>query len=669
MATVFAPSAEWLEADGRGGFASGTVSLVRTRRYHALLLAATAPPAGRVVLVNGLEVWIETGSGAVALSSQRYAPDVLHPDGAERVVEFTADPWPRWTFALPGGGTIEHGLFVRPGRPAIGLYWQPAAGVRGTLCVRPLLSGRDYHALHHENPAFRFDAEVGDGAVTWRPYVSLPAIVARGNGVYGHEPQWYRNFVYAEERARGLDDTEDLASPGVFRCDLAAGVAVLELAAADSDSSRECEREVARLRGEREVVAPTTADAPPTAMATRFSPSPFSIRDFETLRAAEERRRAVFPSPLHRAADAYVVRRGAGRTIIAGYPWFTDWGRDTFIALRGLCLATGRWDDARQILCEWAGAVSEGMLPNRFPDDGGAPEFNAADAALWYIVAADELLRRAPAVDGDTRAMLEAAIDAIVAGYARGTRHRIGVDADGLLAAGEPGVQLTWMDAKIGDWVVTPRIGKPVELQALWLNALRIAGRRTPAWNDLYTRGRAAFEARFWDETRGHLYDVVDVDHEAGRVDASLRPNQILAVGGLPFALLDGMRARRVVDVVEARLVTPMGLRSLAPGEPGYTGRYAGGPRERDAAYHQGTVWPWLIGPFVDAWSRVRGDSAETRREAHARFVAPLLMYAERVGLGHLPEVADGDPPHHPGGCPQQAWSLGELLRLQQQLR
>jgi predicted glycogen debranching enzyme len=220
------------------------------------------------------------------------------------------------------------------------------------------------------------------------------------------------------------------------------------------------------------------------------------------------------------------------------------------------------------------------------------------------------------------------------------------------------------MDAKIGDWVVTPRIGKPVEVQALWLNALRIAGRRTPAWNDVYARGRAAFEARFWDETRGQLADVVDVDHVAGTADLACRPNQILAVSGLPFPILEGARARRVVDAVEARLLTPMGLRSLAPGEPGYAPRYAGGPRERDAAYHQGTAWPWLMGPFVEAWVRVRGGGPDVRREARARFLAPLLAYATDIGFGHLPEVADGDRPHRPGGCPAQAWSLGEVLRL-----
>jgi len=628
------PEAEWLEADGLGGFASGTVGLARSRRYHALLLTATRPPTGRVVLVNGAEVWLDRPSGPVALSTQRYAPGVLHPDGATRIVRFTPDPWPQWTFALPGGGTIEHGLFVQPGRAAVTLYWRCRGADGGALHVRPLLSGRDYHALHHENPAFRFEAERDGDQVVWRPYPGLPAIVAGGNGTYAHEPQWYRNFLYVEERARGLDDAEDLASPGVFRFPLSPeGAAVLTLAA-EGHAADEA---------------------------------------FDLRRAAEEVRRSRFASRLVRAADTYIVRRGTGRTVIAGYPWFTDWGRDTFIALRGLCTATGRHDDAVAILLEWAAAVSEGMLPNRFPDGGDAPEFNAVDASLWFVVAAHELLslavRGVAPVGAAQRAALETAIDAIVGGYARGTRHRIRLDGDGLLAAGEPGVQLTWMDAKIGDWVVTPRIGKPVDAQALWLNALRIAGARTPAWNDVYTRGRAAFEARFWNEARGYLADVVDVDHVAGTADLSCRPNQILAVGGLPFPLLDGSRARRVVDTVEARLLTPMGLRSLAPGEPGYAPRYAGPPRERDAAYHQGTVWPWLIGPFIEAWVNVRGGSAEARREAGARFLGPLLAYANDVGFGHLPEVADGDAPHRPGGCPAQAWSLGEVLRLDRLLR
>jgi predicted glycogen debranching enzyme len=574
------------------------------------------------VLVNGLEAWVEGAAGAVALSSQRYAPDVIHPDGAERIESFVPDPWPCWTFALPDGTRIEHGVLVAPGRAAVLLWWRLLDGPGGTLAVRPLVSGRDYHALHHENPAFRFDAEVAGGRVVWRPYPGIPAIVARTNGAYAHQPDWYRNFLYTEERARGLDHVEDLAVPGVFRWDLRAGEATLVLAAEGHEPAEE-----------------------PAAV-----------------RAAERRRREAFPSRLHRAADAYLVRRGAGKTIIAGYPWFTDWGRDTFIALRGLCLATGRRGDARAILLEWAGQVSDGMLPNRFPDGDAPPEFNAVDAALWYVVAVHDLLAGGDVQSGDRRALM-AAIEAILAGYARGTRYGIHVDDDGLLAAGEPGVQLTWMDAKVGDWVVTPRIGKPVEVQALWLNALRIGSALSERWAELWARGRAAFEARFWDEVGGYLYDVVDPDHRPG-ADRTFRPNQVLAVGGLPFPVLEGARARRVVDAVEARLLTPLGLRSLAPDEPSYRPHYRGGVVERDGAYHQGTVWPWLMGPFVDAWVRVRGDTPEARREARGRFLEPLLAHLDDAGLGHLPEVADGDPPHTPGGCPFQAWSVGEALRL-----
>jgi predicted glycogen debranching enzyme len=386
------------------------------------------------------------------------------------------------------------------------------------------------------------------------------------------------------------------------------------------------------------------------------------------LRRTETRRREAFGGRLERAADAYIARRGQGRTILAGYPWFTDWGRDTFIALRGLCLATGRLDEAGAILLEWAGAVSKGMLPNRFPDRGEQAEYNSVDASLWYVIAVHECLEASksagrPFAAANLKA-LGAAVDAILTGYAAGTRYGIRLDADGLLAAGEPGVQLTWMDAKVGDWVVTPRIGKPVEVQALWLNALKIGGRRLERWNALFDRGLASFRQRFWNEESGHLADVVDADHAPGTADLTLRPNQIFAVGGLPLPLLEGDKARRVVDVVEQQLWTPLGLRTLGPGNPDYHPRYQGGVVERDGAYHQGTAWPWLLGPFVEAWVRVRGSSVGARREARRRFLEPLLSHLGDAGLGHLPEVADGDSPHRPGGCPFQAWSVGEALRL-----
>jgi predicted glycogen debranching enzyme len=293
------------------------------------------------------------------------------------------------------------------------------------------------------------------------------------------------------------------------------------------------------------------------------------------------------------------------------------------------------------------------------------------DASLWYVVAVYDFLIRAssarPLAAADQRTLL-GAVDAIVNGYARGTRYGIRADGTGLLAAGEMGVQLTWMDAKVGGWVVTPRIGKPVEIQALWINALRIAGQRSDRWAALATLAQATFVERFWNDERGFLFDVVDVDHTHGVNDASLRPNQIFAVGGLPFPIVDGERARRVVDIVEHQLWTPAGLRSLGRTEPGYTGQYRGTARERDGAYHQGTVWPWLIGAFVEAWLRVRGDTADNRREARRRFLDPLLRHFDASAPGHVGEIADGDAPYRAQGCPFQAWSVGEALRLSEEV-
>lgn len=624
---------EWLEADGLGGFASGTSTLSRTRRYHGLLLVAATPPTGRVMLVNGLEAWIETPAARYAISTQHYAPDVFHPEGVQYLAAFSNDPWPRWRFTLPDGTELEQELIVPRGSPLTSIRWQlrnARAGVH--LYVRPLISGRDYHSTHHENGAMRFDSERLGERVTWRPYDGVPAITAISNGAYAQQPAWYRAFLYDEERTRGLDASEDLASPGVFSWDLTTPAVML----------------LTTTPGEE--IASESAE-----------------QSFDAIRNLERARRN-FPSPLHRAADAYVVARGTGQTIVAGYPWFTDWGRDTFIALRGLCIATGRLGDARDILLAWSATVSRGMLPNRFPDRGDEPEFNSVDASLWYVIAVGDFLAASAAagfsLTPDETWALQRAVNAILEGYSVGTRYGIRLDSDGLLACGEPGVQLTWMDSKIGNWVVTPRAGKPVEIQALWLNALTTAARWSDRWTADLRRGRSAFPARFWNERDECLFDVVDVDHQAGHVDPSFRPNQILAVGGLPVNLLPDDKARRVVDAVEAQLLTPMGLRSLAPGSPHYAPRYEGSPSERDARYHQGTVWPWLLGPFVDAWVRVRGSSSEARREARQRFLSPLLELAELTG-GHLPEIADGAAPHLARGCPAQAWSVAEILRLQ----
>lgn len=622
---------EWLETDGRGGFAMGTAAGVRTRRYHALLVAATTPPTGRFVLVNGLDVRLVTQAGAFALTSHEYEPGVIHPDGFSRIRSFRAQPWPRWVFAAEDGTLVEQEIMAlrETGETLVAFRLQRGApGCR--LEVRPLISGRDYHSMHHENPAFRCDAERAHDCLRFSPYDGLPDITLRTSGHWEPGTLWFRRFRYREEAARGLDAVEDLASPG--HVDL-------------------------ELGSERAFVA--------FGWAKRGAAAPTG--DLAELAERERTRRLQVRSFLELSADAYVVARGSGHTIVAGYPWFTDWGRDTFISIRGLCLALGRLSLAERILIEWAKHVRDGLLPNCFPDGKAEADDNSIDAPLWFIVAAqefrDRLHERGDEPEPETERVLDQATVAILSGLEAGTRHGIRADADGLLACGVPGRQLTWMDAKVGDWVVTPRIGKPVEIQALWLNALSIGGRRARRFHELYERALASFRSRFVGDD-GALYDVVDVDHVPGRVDRSLRPNQIFALGGLPVPVVDGKVARRLVERVEAELVTPLGLRTLACWERAYVGHYGGGPVERDGAYHQGTAWPWLLGPFVEAWLRVRGDTPSARQLARERFVGPWLAHLETAGIGHVSEIADGDFPHTPRGAPFQAWSLAELLRV-----
>ncbi|MFM0739304.1 amylo-alpha-1,6-glucosidase [Paraburkholderia xenovorans] len=642
---------EWLEADGFGGFASGTVGTLRTRRYHALLLSATRAPGGRMVLVNGVEAWLEVNGKRYPLSMQRYVPDVVYPDLSASLVSFDSEPWPTWRVQIEPLIAVVSEVFVSKGTCETVLRWRlesdqaSAARQAFTLKIRPLLSGRDYHALHHENPAFNFNAQTSgdESCVSWQPYGDVPVIHAVTNGAYTHAPDWYRNFCYVREQERGLDFSEDLATPGVFSFDLGAAEAVMILSAkptADASSATTHAADLARL---------------------------------------EQQRRSALGSRLQRSADAYVVARNVGRTILAGFPWFTDWGRDTFIAMRGLLIASGRLDDAEAILLEWSGTLSEGMLPNRFPDYGDTPEFNSVDASLWFIVAVHDYLATGHASAG-TRTRLQQAVEAILTGYTNGTRFNIRMSSqDGLLDAGTPGVQLTWMDAKVGDWVVTPRIGKPVEVQALWINALRIAATWSPQWHAAAERALQAFRQRFIDPATQALFDNVDVDFVEGSIDRAIRPNQIFAVGGLPFPLLEGAAARAVVEQVEAQLLTPLGLRTLAPSDPSYRGRYAGSPLARDGAYHQGTVWPWLLGPFIEAWLRVHSAEAEADADAQttvpgirthiqSRFLDPLYAHLDHAGLDHLSEIADGDAPHAPAGTPFQAWSLGELLRVERLL-
>ena len=620
---------EWLETNGLGGFASGTVSGIHTRRYHGLLTSALQPPVGRVLLVAKFEDTLVVDGHRIDLSANLYE-GAVHPEGYQYLREFRLDPFPTWSYEI-GDASVEKRVFMVHGQDATIVEYE----IHG-LCkdchleVRPLVAYRDYHATTHSNPALnpQFEWEE-EGIVSVQPYSCLPRVFFAAD-FRSCEPTgyWYNRFEYAEEKARGLDAHEDLFQPFVLHFDLAHSP---------------------------KAVVIVSREAIPAHEAT-------ALRERERLRRAGLRRHAPVAAPfvedLMEAADQFIVRRGEGHTIIAGYPWFGDWGRDTMIALPGLTLATGRYEVARDILSVFAGAISEGMLPNRFPDSGERPEYNTVDATLWLFEATRAYLQ----YSGDVATVRETLYPRLVEAmdwHLRGTRYGIRVEEDGLLHAGEPGVQLTWMDAKIGDWVVTPRIGKPVEIQALWYNALRTLaalalrfgdGARAGELTELARRTQHSFVEQFWDPERGYLLDNTG--------DASIRPNQIFAVS-LPYTMLDEQQARAVVETVERHLLTPLGLRSLSPGDPAYRGRYEGGVRERDSAYHQGPVWLWLMGPFVSAYARVHPGSARI-----AELVNGMRPHLREAGVGQFSEIADGDAPFTPRGCFAQAWSVAEVLRV-----
>ena len=629
-------SLEWLETNGRGGFASGTVAGANTRRYHALLLTARRPPSDRFVLVNQVEEWIEVDGRALPLSTNIYR-GVVHPEGYRRCTGFTTVPWPTWTYDCDAGA-IRRELFCVRGRDLVLLRWSVGGSNSGPLSlrVRPKLSGRDYHATHRENPTLATDAEARDGRVTFRPYVGLPAVHGLHNGVYRHDPEWYRRIQLEEEKLRGLDHEEDWWSPGEFVYRLTAGSSATLVLTTDSIEALDVE----------------------------------ALIDGELQRRTKVRRAAGRKEPLTRslweASETYLSVRNHGQTVIAGYPWFTDWGRDTFVSLPGLCLVTGRLEEAWQVIESFSRHVSQGMVPNRFPDQGEQPEYNTIDASLWFIHAVDRYLTYS-----GNRALVREdvwpVVKQIIDGYRHGTRHNIHMDTDGLVAGGMPGAQLTWMDAKVGDWVVTPRNGKPVEVQALWVRALEVGARLAElsgepdfAASCRSDRVRAvrSFQSKFWYETGGYFYDVIEGPEGN---DVSIRPNQIFAM-----ALCDDLatkeRAEKAVLLVREQLLTPVGLRTLSPRDLRYRPRYEGGVAERDSAYHQGTVWPFLLGPFVTAWLNVFGRTKGVVSEARS-FMDGLQAHLQERGLGHVSEVFDAEPPHQARGCPAQAWSVAEPLR------
>lgn len=628
-------SREWMETNGIGGYASSSVAGANTRRYHGLLVAATKPPLGRVVMLSKFEETLVIDGERFELSTNQY-PGTIHPEGYKYAVGFRLDPFPVWTYEVESL-MIERSIYMIYGENTTVIQWKVTGDDRPgiSLEVRPLLAFRDHHHLRQEKSDFNEDYAAADENVSIRPYPEMPSLHL-GHNASGleHQGYWYRDLDYAIEEERGFDHREDLFQPFCLNFDLS-----------------------------------TTA----TIVA---STEPRSVADVAKLQKAEMKRRAGLVAKagakddiqkqLVLAADQFIVGRGTGKTVIAGYHWFSDWGRDTMIALPGLTLATNRPELAKSILIEFSDHISEGMLPNRFPDAGETPEYNTVDATLWYF----EAIRAYVDATGDmnlVRKLLYEKLADIVDWHLRGTRYGIKVDDDGLLSAGEPGVQLTWMDAKIGDWVVTPRTGKAVEIQALWYNALCIMRGLADEFGDseglekyksLGARTKTSFDDQFWNDEADCLYDVID----GGEKDASIRPNQIFAVS-LPYSMLDAVKARRVVDKVEAGLLTPLGLRSLPANDPRYVARYIGSPFDRDASYHQGTVWSWLIGPFVDAYRKTHAENSSTGRRID-EITAGLRAHLSEAMVGQISEIFDADPPHLPRGCAAQAWSVAELLRV-----
>jgi predicted glycogen debranching enzyme len=601
-----ASALEWLETNGTGGYASSSIVFANTRRYHGLLVAGSDVRSDRTVLVSKLDETIVTAEGSFELGCNQF-PATIHPAGHTFLEHFAKDLFPQATYRA-GGVTLRKTIVAPRGEnTTIVLYEVVDAPGPFALRLQPFLAGRDYHALV-------------DRAGWSEPLVHIRIDGAR----FESQPDWWSGFEYAIEIERGLPAHEDLFTPGSYVVTLQRG-AVLP-------------------------VALSTADA--------------AGRDLLALVGAERARREALvvqsPDPLARtltlAADSFVIEHGRGlETVIAGYHWFGDWGRDTMISLHGLTFTTHRFDDARRILRRFLATASKGMIPNRFPEGSDVPAYNAVDAGLWMFVAIWCYFDCAWDVDFVRNEAVPVLLEMIRC-LERGTRFNIHVDDDGLLFAGASGVQLTWMDAKAGDVVITPRRGKPVEVNALWYNALRIAARLTEsaALDARADAVRASFERAFWNEDAGCCFDVL------GPVDASIRPNQLLALS-LPFPLFDDARGQSILRVCEEQLLTPVGLRTLAPNDPHYRGQLIGDPLARDSAYHQGTVWPWLFGPYITALVRLRGEAG--RAEARG-VVERFSAHLGEAGLGTISEIFDGDAPHAPRGCIAQAWSVAELLRV-----
>jgi len=642
-------SLEWLRTNGLGGYASGTLCGANTRKYHGYLVVAAHPPVERYVVLSRVEDRVIIGGVTHDLSTDEF-PGTIHPQGYKSLVSFELGAGPVWRYQI-GEAVIEKSVTLIHGQDTVVVLYKLVGGKGPVkLHVQPMMAGRDFHATiqAHYRPGWAVASLGGGGNQIGLSAHECPVkvVLAHNAERFNISPAWWYSFVFRQEQRRGYPDRDDLWTPGTLEFTLEAG----------KPAGFVCSTKGVPFEHHAALMAQETA---------RFDALE---KSFETQVPGDR-----FAATLAVTADQFVVQRGgstggaaAQTSVIAGYPWFEDWGRDTFISLPGLTLVTNRYPVARSILVTFADHMKDGLLPNRFPDKAFTPDYNTVDAALWFVQAAYEYWRYSSDA-ALLRTYLYQPLCQIMEKYRDGTDFGIRMDADGLIRAGSRGVQLTWMDAKVGDWVVTPRHGKPVEINALWYNALRIMtllarlandDTRAAAFEQMAGRTAVSLAQQFWNPQAGCLYDVIDDD---GNKDGAIRPNQIFAVS-LPFSALAPAAQAGVVQTVQSKLLTPMGLRTLAPGSVGYHGRCAGDQLARDMAYHQGTTWPWLIGHFVSAYVKVHGGTPAARQEAMG-FLAPFKEHFNVFGLGSICEIADGDAPFTPRGCIAQAWSVAEVLR------
>jgi predicted glycogen debranching enzyme len=629
---------EWLSVNRLGGYSSGTPVGINTRKYHGLLVAAMSPPVRRMVLLSRVEESIHVDNRSFPLSASEY-PDTIHPSGYQNLVAFDHHPFPRWAFQADGW-TLEKTLRLFPNRNAVCItYTLLGCGSPAELHLRPMFALRGIHELMFQWNGPLEAKALSPGHHRVEATSRTPEVYFAHDGAFESQPLWYLNTIYRRERERGYAGLEDVWSPGLMRWTLSPGRSVHFVCSADPIDLRAMLEEL--------------------HLQDAFVPTPKTSDRLDNVARALMQTAAQF---------APVDSTGAGMhrsLLLTQYPWSPPLGRDALIALPGLFLATRRFREARALLESMASDLWNGLMPSSYPEDGAPPRYEGADVSLWFVHAVGQFLRYT-GEDAAAHAPLIEAASKIIEGYQHGTTLGIGTDVDGLLCTQAAGVPTTWMDAKVGDWIVTPRQGRPVEINALWYNAvcigselMRSIGRvaRAEELAMLAVSIRHAFNRRFWNEKKNCCFDVV-MDHG---VDDAMRPNQLFAIS-LPHAVLSSDHHAAVLNAVKHELLTPIGLRSLGPSEPAYCGRYEGDPVARDRAYHQGSVFPWLLGAYVDAALRACGNSQSARDELRVTLNG-CIEQINGDGLGQLCELFDGNVPRRPGGAIADVRSVAELLR------